>query len=1129
VRNFLEQHAFDGQMFGGRCKSTAWTGLSLCRRATSLTGDAHFIDEYRDLVVRMLDDLFDGIGSGGEADKQAVVAELNRLVPASGPARDARELAYCSEKSPEVFHAIAHGNDVFTLDPFDVGDIHAEARAVFSRLVDRASAAPFGKMLLIKGVAGSGKTHLMRAFRNQVHGEQVGFVAYMQMSTRVSNYARYLLSNVIDSWDRPYWGDIIPEPALGCLSDSLARDLPETELTDLRDEALPDHALHAAVNRAADRLMTLPKYGKIHPDLLRVMLYLQRRDPPRRLRVLKFLRCETLNAHDRSLIGDTAPLDDEHAATRMLAELGQLVAAAGQGALVLLVDQLEDLYNLDEAPGRFRLAMDALRHVTDSVPTSVIVVACLEDFYIQLRGALAKPVLDRLERDPDPVLLTANRSLAEIQQLIAPRLAALFEQQNVQLRPEQPLYPFEPQQLDALVNQRTRDVLDWCRAHHEASIIAGQIKAPPRISSFNFVDVEHKPDVIALEQAWNDYLTNATPPSDEADKVNLIAWALSHLWRELPSAPQIQPHVDGTYVEARLPQHKLGMSLCDKGAQGGALGRQIDALARLAGASEAIPIVLRSSEFPRPGKNQINEKLKALMQSGGRRIVVTDSEWRRMLALKLFIGSRKPGPDLDAWLLAERPLLGLGAIREILDLEQIPESPPSVKPPMPSIRPPATIKPPSSIPRPGTARPGPLSAPVLPPGAFVIGHTRALNPAPVTSSAPSFVTHAAFLGSTKSGKTTLALNILEHLLERGVPALLLDRKGDLCSYAQSDFWKTSDDDDTAARKRALHERLDVCVFTPGEPKGRALDLPVIPGGLEELPAHERGSSARLAATALASMMGYRGTQVEQTRIGILGKAIELVGHSRTATAGIRELVQLLHDEDPDLVASIGRLDPKHFKALVENLETLRLRYPHLLREDGERLSPELLFGLGKEKRAGSTRLSIISTKFLGDNAAVDFWVARLLGEIARWASKSPSDTLQAVVFLDEADIYLPATSKPATKEPVMDLLRRGRSAGVGVFIATQSPGDLDYKCRENIRSWFVGKVAQKPAIDKMKPLLSDCRINIEGKLAQAKTGEFFRIEDGDVVEFKAAQSLMRTAQLTEDAIVGVARSSKRTS
>jgi hypothetical protein len=129
------------------------------------------------------------------------------------------------------------------------------------------------------------------------------------------------------------------------------------------------------------------------------------------------------------------------------------------------------------------------------------------------------------------------------------------------------------------------------------------------------------------------------------------------------------------------------------------------------------------------------------------------------------------------------------------------------------------------------------------------------------------------------------------------------------------------------------------------------------------------------------------------------------------------------------------------------------------------------------------------------------------------------------VFLDEADIYLPAQSKPATKEPMLDLLKRGRSAGLGVMLATQSPGDLDYKCRDNVRTWYVGRVAEKTAVDKMKPLLSECRINVGAKLAQAKTGEFFKLEDGEVIELEADQALMRTTQMTEDGILRAAAGS----
>jgi hypothetical protein len=1133
VQHFLEQHASDGQKFGGRCESTAWIGLSLCKRAAEITGDAHFVDEYRELVVRMLDDLFGGVGSGSESDKHAVVQELNRLAPPVIPVRDPRDAAYCSAASPEVFHTVAHGSEVFTPDPFDVEEIHAEARAAFARLVDRAGDAQFGKVLLIKGVAGSGKTHLMRAFRNQVHGEQLGFVAYLQMSTRVSNYSRYLLANLIDSWDRPYWGDIIPEPALSCLSDSLGRDLSPELLDRLRDESTPDEELDLVVNTGADELTALDKYRGMHLDVLRVMLYLQRRDPARRARVLKFLRCEGLTPHDRRLLGDTPAFDDEHAPARMLAELGRLVAATGNGALVLLVDQLEDIYNLDEAPLRFRMAMDALRHIGDHVPSSVIVVACLDDFYVELRSALAKPILDRLERDPDPVQLTASRSLGEIEALIAPRLAYLFERQSVQVREDQPFFPFTHVDLEALVNQRTRDVLDWCRTHHEASIRAGGLVI---FSPLPGTEPPPVPDAtLRLEQAWNDHVANShAVPRDEADMVSLVAWALGHVWREVPGLPRVQTHVDGTYVDARIAETKLGLALCDKNTAGGALGKQVDALRRLAAAGGSTPIMLRSSEYPRPGKSQVADKLKLLLQDGGRRVLITDAEWRRMLALKLFLAGREDGDDVDAWLERERPVSGLSAIREILELDSRSQRrPPERQSTRASIAPNASGR--SSVP--------PANRPSLPPppvvyrvrkgpvalgNEFQIGQTRGLTPRPVHASVGSFVTHAAFLGSPKSGKTTLALSLIERLLELEVPALLIDRKGDLCGYGSPDFWQEEPESaELAARKRALQEMLDVCVFTPGEAGGRALDLPVVPTGLAELPAHERGIVARYAASALGAMMGYGKAKADQMRLGILGKAIEIVGQSAgEAPIGIPEIVALLDDEDPDLVTAIGKLDPKHFRALVENLETLRLRYDHLLENGGEKLTPELLFGLGAEKKPGRTRLSIISTKFLGDNAAVDFWVTRLLGELARFASQHPADSLQAVVFLDEADIYLPAQSKPASKEPMLDLLRRARAAGIGMMLATQSPGDLDYRCRDNIRSWFVGRVAEKTAVDKMKPLLSECRINVGSKLAGAKTGEFFKLEDGDAIEFKATPALMKTTQLSEDEILEVARRSK---
>ena len=87
--------------------------------------------------------------------------------------RDPRIGAFVDPDGPEVFTAIVHGNQVWTEDPFDVDSSHGAARAQFRRLLDRASDSDelptHGKTLLLLGEAGSGKTHLMRAFRTHAH------------------------------------------------------------------------------------------------------------------------------------------------------------------------------------------------------------------------------------------------------------------------------------------------------------------------------------------------------------------------------------------------------------------------------------------------------------------------------------------------------------------------------------------------------------------------------------------------------------------------------------------------------------------------------------------------------------------------------------------------------------------------------------------------------------------------------------------------------------------------------------------------------------------------------------------------------------------------------------------------
>ena len=107
----------------------------------------------------------------------------------------------------DLFHAFAYSSDVWKADPFDVESIHAGARKWFDRTVSRVlepSGLRSGRILLLLGESGSGKTHLMRAFRNRVHSRHRGYCGYMQMTAFTGQYGRYVLNNLIESLDKPY-------------------------------------------------------------------------------------------------------------------------------------------------------------------------------------------------------------------------------------------------------------------------------------------------------------------------------------------------------------------------------------------------------------------------------------------------------------------------------------------------------------------------------------------------------------------------------------------------------------------------------------------------------------------------------------------------------------------------------------------------------------------------------------------------------------------------------------------------------------------------------------------------------------------------------------------------------------
>ena len=76
------------------------------------------------------------------------------------------------------------------------------------------------------------------------------------------------------------------------------------------------------------------------------------------------------------------------------------------------------------------------------------------------------------------------------------------------------------------------------------------------------------------------------------------------------------------------------MAICDKAAQGGGLGRQIDEVAKRAG--ELPAVLVRSTQFPPNPTLVVSKKILELInpKGKGRRVVVENSDWRMLLIHK---------------------------------------------------------------------------------------------------------------------------------------------------------------------------------------------------------------------------------------------------------------------------------------------------------------------------------------------------------------------------------------------------------------------------------------------------------------------------------------------------------------
>jgi GTPase SAR1 family protein len=1071
--------------------------------------------------------------------------------------------------------SITWEDDIWRADPVDVAEVHAKARRKFTELLAGITAGKGpgtqDRILLFHGQSGAGKTHLLRALRTNAHRAGTAYFGYAQMTPDVANYADYYLRRLVHSLEKTYDPDASGESALTRLTSRMVADaaIDAKDLQNLREANLYEAKLARLVLKVADDVVAAPKYAAQELDInvVRALLYLERRDPRIDQRIRQYLHGRPLTDLTHQAVAALDPNAGEDRAFEIIAALGALMWTIDRAALVFCVDQVEDLRFFSDAEERFQRAVRDLIQIANRVPNAILIISCLEDFYGQVRGVLAQSYIDRIEK-AGPVALLESRTPEEAKLIIAKRLEHMSAGGAGY---SDPSAYFGPTFYEEFAGLSTRRLLEHAhnRLRTKTAPEAEELEEAPdsergggfisRLAAalgLGFADDHESSGPAApvdYRDAWERFqsASEAEIPSDERELLDVLAGALAIAREEWAGALSLNVERldlgdDLSAIDFTL-KHKAGFAtdgrvfICNRPTQGGGLKRQLDRVLANMGAKQCF--MLRASDFPPNRKNQTAQAVRKFREGGGRTATVPIAEWERMMMVREFHTHHRQDPGFAGWLGGAKLLSGLPAIIQLLRLDLLDRA-------LPRAAAAEAEAAASGSKANGTGRgaaDAAASEPVIDDeeqlplsvildengGNSSIGAGRELRPGgrPVTLNKNVLKRHAAVLGGSGSGKTTLALSLIEQLLLRGIPAVLIDRKGDLCSYANPDVWRDNDEDVSERRgdREKLADAIDVAVFTPGRASGRPISITLLPNGINELPEHEQQLLANLSSAALGEMLHLKNSATHQKQSGTLSVALRILGsrHSREVT--LTDLIHLLEDEDPELSDLTQRMDPsgKIRRDLVAQLDSLRHRNAALFEGGGEPLSMEAFLGLGQHAREGRTRLSIIYTGFLGDNENILFWVSQFLSEALRFCQRNPNDELQAVVMFDEADLYIPANSKPATAEPLQSLLKRARSAGLGIMLATQSPGDLDYKSRDQITSWFIGRVREDTALRKLKAAFqSESGLEPAAVLPGQTVGEFHLVQEGLVRPMKAQRSLIMAEQVPFDRIEQLARETK---
>ncbi|MDO5738080.1 MAG: hypothetical protein Q4P65_02365 [Eubacteriales bacterium] len=356
------------------------------------------------------------------------------------------------------------------------------------------------------------------------------------------------------------------------------------------------------------------------------------------------------------------------------------------------------------------------------------------------------------------------------------------------------------------------------------------------------------------------------------------------------------------------------------------------------------------------------------------------------------------------------------------------------------------------------------------------------------------LTHAFCVGMTGSGKTGLCTALIEEAAIDGIPAIVIDLKGDLLNLClnfdpitgpklepyvsavelsesglsraefaakEAEKWNNAlaEDEQTSARVQLWEKNSRTKVYTPGQAGLAPLSIVDSFARPEaKILEDEQACNDLLSgyATALLALLGKNSDPLED-REHILLSQILLACWRDGQSPGLSQLIQLVQKPPFD---RLGVLDLESFFPEAERFK-LALELNKLLAApsfaawlEGPSLDIDSLL----YAEDGKAQTSIISLQQLSESER-SFFLTLLLNKLLAWTRRQDgTQALRALFYMDEIQGYFPPVAEPPTKRPLLSLLKQARAYGLGLVLATQNPVDLDYKGLSNIGVWLVGRL-----------------------------------------------------------------------